>query len=137
MILRFILAMGSPVFETMFYGPTRQIADGADVCLPDIEPVAFRNLLRSVVWLGVMKIKKPWNRRVTWPSQTLINYNEICHGGRFIYTDDVSGLDDESIVPTLYAAKTYVIPQLKAACVDFMRQNIRPGNVFVLLEQAS
>ncbi|GAV01223.1 hypothetical protein RvY_11966-2 [Ramazzottius varieornatus] len=97
---RFLLAMGSPVFETMFFGPTRQVADGQDVHLPDIEPAAFRNLLR------------------------------------FVYTDDVSGIDDETVMPTLYAAKKYTMPQLQGACVDFLRKNTRPENVFVVLEQA-
>ncbi|OQV16153.1 BTB/POZ domain-containing protein 2 [Hypsibius exemplaris] len=97
---RFMLAMGSPVFETMFYGPTRQFAADSDIPLPDVEPAAFRNLLR------------------------------------FIYTDDITGLDEDTVLPTLYAAKKYVMPQLKAACVNFMRLNIRPQNVFLLLEQA-
>ncbi|XP_055346609.1 BTB/POZ domain-containing protein 2-like isoform X2 [Paramacrobiotus metropolitanus] len=98
---KFILAMGSPVFETLFYGPIRQLAaDGSDLRIPDIEPDSFRNLLR------------------------------------YLYTDDVTGINEDTVLSTLHAAKKYDVPQLKNACLQFMKQNIRCDNVFAVLEQA-
>uniref|UniRef100_A0A183BXP9 BTB domain-containing protein n=1 Tax=Globodera pallida TaxID=36090 RepID=A0A183BXP9_GLOPA len=52
----------------------------------------------------------------------------------FIYADDLSGLDGDTAIYVLYAAKKYDVPGLVKACVDFPIPELR--NVFVAFDQA-
>lgn len=121
-LFRFVLAMGSPVFETMFYGPVRQVSADSDIRIPDIEPESFRNLLRCVNLSG----------RLSWRCTKFLFAFCI---RRYLYTDDLSGISERTVVSTLHAAKKYDIPPLKHACLEFMREIVRPENVFPLLAQ--
>ena len=114
---KFVLSIGSAVFDAMFNGPLTKAASfnkqkcsdadlnssnfntDTEIELPDIEPDAFQALLR------------------------------------FLYLDEVQ-TGPETVMTTLYAAKKYEIPALEMACVDFLKANLSPDNAFMLLTQA-
>ena len=43
---KYILATGSSVFHAMFFGSYGSTCNSKDVIIPDVEPIAFLNLLR-------------------------------------------------------------------------------------------
>lgn len=107
---KFVLSIGSAVFNAMFNGLLSKSSDCGDridgteddtheIELPDIEPEAFKALLR------------------------------------FLYLDEVD-IDAETVMTTLYAAKKYEILSLEAECVNFLKANLNPENAFMLLTQA-
>ena len=55
---------------------------------------------------------------------------------RFLYTDDCTIVNAENAIGVLYLAKKYLISSLAEKCCKILGASIRPGNVFVLLEQA-
>ncbi|OTF69985.1 hypothetical protein BLA29_000199 [Euroglyphus maynei] len=107
---KFVLSIGSAVFDAMFNGLLAKSSDTSDNCdriedgsheieLPDIEPEAFKALLR------------------------------------FLYLDEVD-IDPETVMTTLYAAKKYEVLALEVECVNFLKANLNPENAFMLLTQA-
>jgi BTB/POZ domain-containing protein 1/2 len=96
---RFILIMASPVFEAMFRSNWTEALTQNSIEIPDIEPLAFRRLLR------------------------------------FAYTDSAI-LDNETVMPILYAARKYQIKVLEYLCIEYLGDNLTPGNTFFLLDQA-
>lgn len=113
---KFLLSIGSAVFDAMFNGPLTRAAqsdersklgeavpntsgDDTEIELPDVEPEAFMALLR------------------------------------FLYLDEVQ-IDAETVMATLYAAKKYEVTALEMACVDFLKANLNPDNAFMMLTQA-
>ena len=54
---------------------------------------------------------------------------------RFLYTDDCK-LTAENAIRVLYLAKKYLISSLAEKCCETLEASIKPGNVFVVLEQA-
>lgn len=54
---------------------------------------------------------------------------------QFLYSDEVNVCPD-SVMQTLYAAKKYAVPALETHCVDFLKNNLRSDNAFMLLTQA-
>ncbi|KAH9419557.1 BTB/POZ domain-containing protein 1 [Dermatophagoides pteronyssinus] len=107
---KFVLSIGSPVFDAMFNGLLAKSSDISDkydgikdgsheIELPDIEPEAFKALLR------------------------------------FLYLDEVD-IDPETVMTTLYAAKKYEVLALEVECVNFLKANLNPENAFMLLTQA-
>ena len=54
---------------------------------------------------------------------------------RFLYTDDCK-ITAENAVGVLYLAKKYLISSLAEKCCEILEANIKPENVFVVLEQA-
>lgn len=57
------------------------------------------------------------------------------HMLRYLYTDELH-VEPDSVMSTLYVAKKYAIGALERECVDFLKNNLRPDNAFMLLEQA-
>lgn len=103
---KFILSIGSAVFDAMFNGLLAKRNDfknndseKLEIELPDIEPDAFNALLR------------------------------------FIYLDEVN-IGPETVMGTLYVAKKYEVLALELACVNFLKDNLNPENAFMLLSQA-
>ena len=54
---------------------------------------------------------------------------------RFLYTDDCK-ITAESAIGVLYLAKKYLISSLAEKCCEILEANIKPENVFAVLEQA-
>ena len=54
---------------------------------------------------------------------------------RFLYTDDCK-ITAENAIGVLYLAKKYLISSLAEKCCEILEANIKPGNVFAVLEQA-
>ena len=54
---------------------------------------------------------------------------------RFLYTDDCK-ITAENAIGVLYLAKKYLISSLAEKCCEILKANIKPENVFVVLEQA-
>uniref|UniRef100_A0A914YW42 BTB domain-containing protein n=1 Tax=Panagrolaimus superbus TaxID=310955 RepID=A0A914YW42_9BILA len=96
---RFILILSSPVFEAMFRSNWTEALTQNAIEIPDIEPLAFRRLLR------------------------------------FAYTDSAI-LDNETVMPILYAARKYQIKVLEFLCIEYLGDNLTPANTFFLLDQA-
>ena len=66
--------------------------------------------------------------------QVLLNMSTVCPGYRFLYSDEVQ-IGPETVMTTLYSAKKYAVPALKAHCVEFLKKNLRADNAFMLLTQ--
>ena len=60
-----------------------------------------------------------------------IAFERVC---RYLYCDDVS-LEADTVLPTLYAAKKYMLPHLAKACVECLETNIDASNACLLLSQ--
>lgn len=54
---------------------------------------------------------------------------------RFIYSEEIN-LEPESVLPTLYAAKKYMVNPLANECINFLEKNLKPENVCVILMQS-
>ncbi len=54
---------------------------------------------------------------------------------RYLYTDD-SKITAENANRVMYLAKKYLIPSLAEKCCKVLEENIKPDNVFMVLEQA-
>ena len=59
-------------------------------------------------------------------------YFYVC---RYLYCGDIS-LKNETAVPTLYAAKKYMMPYLAELCVEHLEEEVEPSNVCLLLSQS-
>ena len=44
-------------------------------------------------------------------------------------------LEPESVLPTLYAAKKYMVNPLANECINYLEKNLKPENVCVILMQ--
>ena len=53
---------------------------------------------------------------------------------RFLYCDETQ-LTEEVVLPTLYAAKKYMIPALVEKCILYLEHNLSPDNVCLIYEQ--
>ncbi|KAK4005709.1 BTB/POZ domain-containing protein 2-like [Daphnia magna] len=105
---KIFLAMGSPVFETMFYGGMAQANAGRSVStgshaieVQDIQPFAFKDLLE------------------------------------FIYTEHVDLKSFEQAYEISYAAKKYMVSSLVEKCSQYMWKDLIPDNVCRALEFAN
>ena len=54
---------------------------------------------------------------------------------RCLYCDEIS-LEADTVLPTLYAAKKYIIPHLARACVEYLETNLDASNACLLLSQS-
>lgn len=54
---------------------------------------------------------------------------------RFAYTD-AAILDNETVMPILYAARKYQVKVLEYLCIEYLGDNLTPTNTFLLLDQA-
>ena len=54
---------------------------------------------------------------------------------RFLYTDECK-ITAENAIGVMYLAKKYLIPSLAEKCSKVLEENIKPDNVFMVLEQA-
>ena len=54
---------------------------------------------------------------------------------RFLYTDECK-ITAENAIGVMYLAKKYLIPSLAEKCSMVLEENIKPDNVFMVLEQA-
>lgn len=54
---------------------------------------------------------------------------------RYIYTDEVC-LKENNVMQVLYVAEKYLIPCLVSECVEFLKKNLDPSNVFCVLKHA-
>ena len=59
-------------------------------------------------------------------------YFYVC---RYLYCGEIS-LKNETAVPTLYAAKKYMMPHLAEICVEHLEKKVEPNNVCLLLSQS-
>lgn len=103
---KFVLSIGSAVFDAMFNGlltktnqKSSEFKESSEIEIPDVEPEAFQALLR------------------------------------FLYMDEVD-IGPETVMATLYTAKKYEVATLEMACVDFLKENLTSENAFMLLTQA-
>lgn len=54
---------------------------------------------------------------------------------RYLYTDEVE-LDSETVLPTLYVAKKYLVCHLVKKCVEYLENTLNAQNVCILLSQS-
>ena len=54
---------------------------------------------------------------------------------RYIYTEEVC-LNGNNVMQVLYVAEKYLIPCLVRECVEFLKKNLDPSNVFCVLQHA-
>ena len=54
---------------------------------------------------------------------------------RYIYTDEVC-LNRNNVMQVLYVAEKYLIPYLVRKCVEFLKNNLDPSNVFCVMKHA-
>lgn len=57
------------------------------------------------------------------------------HMLKYLYTDEMH-IGPDSVMNTLYISKKYAIEALECECVNFLKNNLRSDNAFMLLEQA-
>ena len=69
--------------------------------------------------------------------ELIILLNEMYLPGvsRYLYCDDVS-LEADTVLPTLYAAKKYIMPHLERVCVEYMETNVDASNACLLLNHS-
>ena len=54
---------------------------------------------------------------------------------RYLYCDDIL-LEADTVLPTLYAAKKYMVPHFERACVEYLEANVDASNACLLLSQS-
>ncbi|KAL9955309.1 hypothetical protein ACROYT_G036615 [Oculina patagonica] len=54
---------------------------------------------------------------------------------RYIYTDEVC-LNGNNVLQVLYLAEKYMVPCLVEECVEFLKRNLHPSNVFCVFKHA-
>ena len=54
---------------------------------------------------------------------------------RYIYTDEVC-LNGSNVMQVLYLAEKYLVPCLAKECVEFLKENLDPSDVFCVLQHA-
>ena len=59
-------------------------------------------------------------------------YFYVC---RYLYCGDIS-LKNDTALPTLYAAKKYMMPHLAEICVEHLQEEVEPSNVCLLLSHS-
>lgn len=57
------------------------------------------------------------------------------HMLKYLYTDELH-IGPDSVMNTLYISKKYAVDTLEKECVNFLKNNLRSDNAFMLLEQA-
>ncbi|XP_066889300.1 BTB/POZ domain-containing protein 2 isoform X2 [Kogia breviceps] len=154
---RFVLAVGSAVFDAMFNGG--MATTSTEIELPDVEPAAFLALLKNGIPLPqpltarnplpvsvdrpVLDVSHQWNHTLcvllrlaslTEHRGSKSTYAAACVSP-FLYSDEVQ-IGPETVMTTLYTAKKYAVPALEAHCVEFLKKNLRADNAFMLLTQA-
>ncbi len=55
---------------------------------------------------------------------------------RYLYCDETMFTEDV-VLPTLYAAKKYIIPALVDKCIQYLEHNLNPDNVCLIYEQVN
>ena len=63
------------------------------------------------------------------------DYESLLEFFRFLYSDEVQ-LTGSNVMRVLYLAKKYLVPSLADKCGEFLRDNLRPSNVFSVLPHA-
>ena len=54
---------------------------------------------------------------------------------RYLYCDEIP-LEPDNVLPTIYAAKKYIIPHLERACVEYLEANVDASNACLLLSHS-
>ncbi|CAF0902528.1 unnamed protein product, partial [Brachionus calyciflorus] len=72
------------------------------------------------------------NKEIEIPDADPISFKNML---KYLYTDELH-IEPDSVMNTLYISKKYAIEALERECVDFLKNNLRPENAFMLLEQA-
>jgi hypothetical protein len=54
---------------------------------------------------------------------------------RYLYMDEIC-IESDTVMSILYLAKKYAIYALERECIEFLRENLRPENAFMILQQA-
>ena len=62
-------------------------------------------------------------------------YESLLEFLRFLYSDEVQ-LTGSNVMRVLYLAKKHLVPSLAKKCVEFLRDNLGPSNVFSILPHA-
>ena len=66
----------------------------------------------------------------------LIHSSNCCFSFyRYLYCDEIS-LEADTVLPTLYAAKKYIMPHLAKACVEYLETNLDASNAWLLLHHS-
>uniref|UniRef100_A0A1I8BED2 BTB domain-containing protein n=1 Tax=Meloidogyne hapla TaxID=6305 RepID=A0A1I8BED2_MELHA len=104
---KFVLSIGSPVFEAMFrFNETSSNSLGQSVTIQEIELVDVE--------------------RESF--EALLTY---------LYTDNTqTTINKDSVMSILYTAKKYAIPGLESACISFLETCLTCENAFMLLAKA-
>ena len=102
---RVLLAMTSPVFESMFYGNDQVGSSSSNnnnnqrvIRIPDLAPIGFENLLR------------------------------------YAYTDSLKLNSVEDSMLTAAAAKKYLLPHLLRECLNYVEKNLSPSSATSVYE---
>ena len=62
-------------------------------------------------------------------------YEGVLEMLRYMYSEDVK-LNESNVMQVLYVAKKYILPSLADECIEFLRKNVAPTNVFCVLSHA-
>ena len=62
-------------------------------------------------------------------------YEGVLEMLRYMYSEEVK-LNESNVMQVLYVAKKYIVPSLADECIDFLRRNVDPTNVFCILTHA-
>ena len=54
---------------------------------------------------------------------------------RYLYCDEID-LDEDSVLPILYASKKYMLPALTTKCVQYLEANLNPENICLYYEHS-
>ena len=62
-------------------------------------------------------------------------YDGVLEMLRYMYSEEVK-LNESNVMQVLYVSKKYILPSLADECVEFLRKNVAPTNVFCVLSHA-
>ena len=62
-------------------------------------------------------------------------YESLLELFRFLYSDKVN-LSGNNVMQVLYLANKYIVPSLAKKCTEYLRDNLKASNVFLILPHA-
>ena len=62
-------------------------------------------------------------------------YEGVLEMLRCLYSEEVK-LNKSNVMQVLYVAKKYILPSLAGECIDFLKRDVDPANVFCVLSHA-
>ena len=62
-------------------------------------------------------------------------YDGVLEMLRYMYSEEVK-INESNVMQVLYVSKKYILPSLADECIEFLRKNVAPTNVFCVLSHA-